>query len=204
MGYKGTKSRKNYSRPRRTPRPPFDNFPDTRAVIASVFPFGRAFRKNTKPCMFALGIQWFTPLEVFSEAIHQYSESDVLELKPERPSDITGIRVNYKIDTFFDQPSNNLEATIRTIILLNERRFVEFFNKAQLITNRMHALELLPGIGKNHTKSIVSERKSLPFTSLDDLEERTKLLDTVPILTKRVLLELTESQKHCLFTKRRT
>ena len=44
----------------------------------------------------------------------------------------------------------NLDVVIRDAIKSNEKRFVEFFNKAAPINTRRHQIELLPGIGKKH------------------------------------------------------
>src|SRR3989338_333287 len=39
---------------------------------------------------------------------------------------------------------------LKQLVEANEQRFIEFFNKAQPLTTRMHQFELLPGVGKKH------------------------------------------------------
>ena len=55
---------------------------------------------------------------------------------------------------------------IQTIVLEDEARFIRYFNEAGPITTRMHALELLPGIGKKLMWAVLNERKKGPFKRL--------------------------------------
>lgn len=57
-----------------------------------------------------------------------------------------------------------LPEAIRKIVMDKERVFVEFFNIAEPITLKLHALELLPGIGKRSMWLILDERKKRPLT----------------------------------------
>ena len=45
------------------------------------------------------------------------------------------------------------------MIAENESRYVTYFNELQPLTPRLHALELIPGIGKTFMRQIVSERE---------------------------------------------
>lgn len=96
-----------------------------------------------------------------------------------------------------------LELVVKEIVIKNESKYVEFFNKAQPLTTRMHILELLPGLGKKHMWEIIEERKVEPFKSFVDLKSRVKLLpDPVKIVVKRVLSELQGDEKYNLFVGR--
>ena len=80
---------------------------------------------------------------------------------------------------------------VEEIVKNNEQRFIKFFNMAPPITNRLHSLELLPGIGKKHMWEIIEERQRQPFESFENLKHRVKgLPDPVKMITKRVLDEL--------------
>ncbi|MCD6263853.1 DUF655 domain-containing protein [Candidatus Bathyarchaeota archaeon] len=94
-----------------------------------------------------------------------------------------------------------LPSIIETIIKDQEKRFVEFFNRSQPITPRMHALELIPGIGKKLMWQILNQREVRAFESFDDLRERTNLPDPVKMLARRVLEELSGDEKYRLFTR---
>ncbi len=51
-----------------------------------------------------------------------------------------------------------LAAAVEKIVLNRESWFINFFNTAQAITPRMHALELIPGIGKKYMWQILDEK----------------------------------------------
>ncbi len=97
---------------------------------------------------------------------------------------------------------NELENTVGDIIQKNEKRFVDFFNKAYPLTTRQHSLELLPGIGKKHMWEILDRRKEKPFESYADLQTRIKLLpDPKKTVVRRILVELQDSDKYYLFVQ---
>jgi len=91
---------------------------------------------------------------------------------------------------------------IQTIILEDEPRFIRYFNEAGPITTRMHALELLPGIGKKLMWAVLNERKKGAFKSFADLMERVKgLHNPEKLITRRVEDELMDDRiKYRVFT----
>jgi putative nucleotide binding protein len=91
---------------------------------------------------------------------------------------------------------------LENIILLDEQRYVHFFNDAHPITNRLHMLELLPGIGKKLMWAIIDERKKGNFTSLDEIHKRIGSLHSPQkIISHRIIDELKdENIKYRLFT----
>ncbi|MBN1236311.1 MAG: DUF655 domain-containing protein [Methanotrichaceae archaeon] len=112
--------------------------------------------------------------------------------------------VNRRID--YPELSNNakleLSYQIPSIVLDNEARFIRYFNEAGPITTRMHALELLPGIGKKLMWAVLKERKKGPFKSFADLMERVKgLHNPEKLIAKRVEDELMDERiKYRVFT----
>ncbi|MCK5408927.1 MAG: DUF655 domain-containing protein, partial [Candidatus Heimdallarchaeota archaeon] len=68
------------------------------------------------------------------------------------------------------------------------------------ITNRIHSLQLIAGIGKKLMWEIIDDRKRLPFLSFSDIEERVKISDIRKMIMNRIMQELEEEQKHRLFT----
>jgi putative nucleotide binding protein len=96
-----------------------------------------------------------------------------------------------------------LEFVIKDLVTKNQAKFVDFFNKAQPLTTRMHVLELLPGLGKKHMWEIVEERKVEPFKSFEDLKKRVKLMpDPHKIVIKRIISELLGNEKYNIFVGR--
>ncbi len=89
---------------------------------------------------------------------------------------------------------------MKTLVKNKEEYFVDFFNRAQPITIRMHQLELLPGLGKKHMNAIIEVREDEPFTSFEDIKTRVKLIpDPEKVVIRRLLLEMEGKEKHRLF-----
>lgn len=112
--------------------------------------------------------------------------------------------VNRRIEYPDLSNSAKLELTyqIQSIVLENEARFIRYFNDAGPITTRMHALELLPGIGKKLMWAVLNERKKGAFKSFADLMERVKGLHYPErLIAKRVEDELVDDRiKYRIFT----
>jgi putative nucleotide binding protein len=94
-----------------------------------------------------------------------------------------------------------LSGTIEKIVVNREKWFINFFNTAQAITPRMHALELIPGIGKKYMWQIIDERERKPFQNLDDLQNRANMPTPSKLITRRILEELAGESKYRLFTR---
>lgn len=95
-----------------------------------------------------------------------------------------------------------LPYVLESIIKDNEERFIKVFNSAKPITTRLHALDLLPGIGKKLMWAIVEERKRGEFADFADLTKRVKgLHHPEKILAKRIEDEIIEENiRYRLFT----
>jgi putative nucleotide binding protein len=97
---------------------------------------------------------------------------------------------------------SELPHAVRMVVEERQQEFIDFFNKAQPMSTRMHALELLPGVGKKHMWEIIEARDQAPFTSFDDIKARVKLLpDPKKAITQRILNEIEGKEKHNLFVK---
>ena len=94
-----------------------------------------------------------------------------------------------------------IEPAIKKIIKEREADFIEFFNKSQPLSTRMHSLELLPGLGKKLMWEIVEDRRGDPFKNFEDLRKRIKTIDPEKLIMKRILKELDGEEKYNLFVK---
>ena len=84
----------------------------------------------------------------------------------------------------------------------NEKRFIEFYNNSGPISLRAHQLELLPGIGKRHTREILEEREKEPFTDFKNIKERVSSVpDPKKAIIERILFELEEGDRYKLFVR---
>ncbi|MEM3608150.1 MAG: DUF655 domain-containing protein [Candidatus Bathyarchaeia archaeon] len=175
------------------------------AYVLDVIPYGRGGRDRGGRLLTStaqvLGEKYFTLLEVQlrPEAIVDLGEK--LYIGKNRREKV--LRVIGRID-FRDLTASakaELETLLERIVSIQEARFLEFFNKSSAVTPRMHALELIPGIGKKSMWQIVKERERRPFSSFIDLKERGGVPDPHKLIAKRILEEVSGSSKYRIFTR---
>lgn len=94
---------------------------------------------------------------------------------------------------------DELLKVLRVIVENKAQLFTEFFNKAEPLTLKLHALELLPNIGKKTLKTILEERKKEPFKDLRDIEQRVGIKDVIGIIVERIIKEIQGGEKYYLF-----
>lgn len=91
---------------------------------------------------------------------------------------------------------------IKKVTEKKEKEFVDFFNKSEAINKRFHQIELLPGLGKKHTKEIIKQRQEKLFESFEDMKKRVpNLPDPQKSIEKRMFKELTQTERYNLFVK---
>jgi len=148
-----------------------------------------------------IGEGFFTLLEALVKEGVLLKAHDRVYVGKEAREEITYIigRVGYEELTA--AAKMELGTVISRIVLNREKWFINFFNTARAVTPRMHALELIPGIGKKYMWQVINEREKKPFESFDDLQKRTELPNPVKLVTKRVLEELAGDSKYRLFTR---
>ena len=95
-----------------------------------------------------------------------------------------------------------LSGVVDKIVTENEKKFVDYLNNAQPLTPRIHALELIPGIGKTYMKAILEERDKKKFENFKDLQERIGFKEPKNQITKRIMEEITGETRLNLFVKR--
>lgn len=110
-------------------------------------------------------------------------------------------RLNY--ETISPAAKSELPFVLENIIKKDEKRFVDFFNKADSITTRLHQLELLPGVGKKTMWAIIDERKKKEFESFSEIAERVKgLQHPEKLIINRIVQELQNPKsKYKIFVK---
>jgi putative nucleotide binding protein len=165
------------------------------------YPFDNRPAHRKTPVAQAIGTDRFTLLELVPKKevfVQPYEEVYIGEGKREKIHHIMGKLPSDKLTT---TASAELEFVLKDLVKKKEADFVEFFNKAQPLTMRMHVLELLPGFGKKHMWEILEVRKESPFVSFEDMKKRVKLLpDPEKAIVKRIIQELSGNEKHHLFT----
>jgi putative nucleotide binding protein len=181
-----------------------DDGPGT-AVVLDFLPNGRPgddrpqYQKN--PVAYALGEEEFRLYEFELEEDERLVIGDRL---PVEGDERVASRREVAHDDLPGGAQSELEYAVTEIVEEDERRFVDFYNDAQAITTRLHALNLLPGIGKKLRNNVLDERKRKPFESFEELEDRVSGLHNArEVLVERVMEELTEEElKYRIFARR--
>jgi putative nucleotide binding protein len=148
-----------------------------------------------------IGEEFFTLLEALIKEGAALKPNDRVYVGKEAREEVTYIigRIGYEELTV--SAKTELPSVISRIVLNREEWFIDFFNNARAVTPRMHALELIPGIGKKYMWQVINERERKPFESFDDLQKRTEIPNPVKLITKRVMEELSSDSKYRLFTR---
>lgn len=105
-------------------------------------------------------------------------------------------------DKISSSAQSELEMVVENIVTDNESKFVEYLNNAQPLTPRIHALELIPGIGKIYMKNMIQEREKKKFESYLDLQERVGFKEPIKHISERIMDEITGESRMNLFVKR--
>lgn len=176
---------------------------ESRIFVLDYLPEGKGFgqSKQREPTIQGIGSKWFSLLEMTVDnkgTFENLSELDLPQTSESTP--IRQVKRRISVNDLTNTGYENLNEAIHLIINKNEKRFVSFFNKAQPITNRIHSLQLIPGIGKKLMWEILAARKGMPFVSFKDIEERVKISDIRKMIFNRIIQELEEEEKHRLFT----
>jgi putative nucleotide binding protein len=154
------------------------------------------------PVAQALGVEFLTLLELIPKREIFLQPHQEVYIGEGKRDNIHHIKGRISPEKLTSTARGELLHAIEKAVEEKEAKFVEFFNKAQPLSMRMHQLELLPGLGKKHMWEVITERKGKPFTSFEDLKERVKLLpDPKNIIIKRILSEIEGKEKYRVFTK---
>ena len=97
---------------------------------------------------------------------------------------------------------NDLPSIVEKIVIDKEKRFIDYINTAQPVTPRIHALELIPGIGKTYMLTIIKEREKRKFESFLDLQNRVGLRDPAKLIVKRIIDEIAGQARMNLFVRK--
>jgi len=163
-------------------------------------PTGRAGYR-TGALIQCVGEEFFTLLEALVKEGLVLKPQDRVYVGKENRDQVTYIIGRIGYEELTAAAKAELPPTVGKIVQNREAWFVNFFNTARAITPRMHALELIPGIGKKYMWQMINEREKKPFQSYEEIKKRTELPDPVKLITKRVMEELEADSKYRLFTR---
>ncbi|USN45282.1 MAG: DUF655 domain-containing protein [Candidatus Woesearchaeota archaeon] len=177
------------------------------AVVLDFLPNGYPFDKRPMhvktPIVQAIGTASFALFELTPKKGIFLQPHEEVYIGPDKRDKIHHIAGRVSMSKLTHTAKAELTHVVKLLVERNQQRFVEFFNKAQPLSTRMHSIELLPGVGKKHMWEIIEERRVEPFKSFADIKTRVKLLsDPEKLVIKRILDELSGNEKHQLFVER--
>ena len=158
-------------------------------------------RRMAAPTVQVIGETYFTLLEAELKLGASAAPHERIYVGRERREKIERVMGRISYQELTASAKAELEPVLEELIKNQEDRFVAFFNVSQPVTPRMHALELLPGIGKKSMWQIVNAREKKQFVSFKDIQERTSISDPVRIVARRIVDELGGEGKYRLFTR---
>lgn len=165
-----------------------------------VFAKGRQILREV-PIVQLVGEDYFTLLEAVVKEGVSISIRERIYIGKDVREKIEFVKGRIKYEDLTSAAKAELPGVIEEIVRKHEAKFTEWFNKASAVTPKMHAFELLPGIGKKYTQQILKERERGVFKDFNDLQQRTGIPDPVKVIAKRILEEIQTEPKYRLFTR---
>ena len=150
----------------------------------------------------AIGKNRLTILEILGIPNSTFEIGEKIYIGKEGRTKVLSVLGKMDYDKISSSAQNELETVIENIVTENESKFVEYLNNAQPLTPRIHALELIPGIGKIYMKNMLEEREKKKFESYLDLQERVGFKEPIKHISERIMDELTGESRMNLFVKR--
>ena len=175
------------------------------AYVLDFLQYGRPVADKSRhlalPTVQVIGETYFTLLEAEVRSGAPVSLHERVYIGKDRREKINRIMGRIGYNDLTANAKAEVLSVLEELIGNQEQRFVAFFNNSQAITPRMHALELLPGIGKKSMWQIINARDKKPFSNFKDLQDRTSVGDPIKVIAKRILDELTGGEKYRIFSR---
>jgi len=150
----------------------------------------------------AIGEDHLTLLEVLGIPNSSFEIGEKIYIGKDGRTKVLSVLGKMEYDKISSSAQSELPTVIQTIVTANESKFVDYLNNARPLTPRIHALELIPGIGKTYMKTMLEEREKKKFESYQDLQDRVGFKDPVKHISERIMDEITGESRMNLFVKR--
>lgn len=173
---------------------------DDYVIVLDFLQHGKPSDRRAEPVAQCVGDKFFNLLEVAIKEGVAVKTKDTLYIGENKRDQVKYIRGRISYSELTSYAKDTLQEVVQELVEKDEKRFVGVFNKSSSLTTRMHSLELLPGIGKRHLWDILNGRKSKPFESFKEVQERVPMLpDPKKMIIKRIFNEFEEKDRHRLF-----
>ena len=149
----------------------------------------------------AIGEERLTLLEILGIENSTFNVGEKIYIGKEGRTKVQSVLGKMDYTKISDSAKNEIPGVVESIVTENEKKFVDYINNAQPLTPRIHALELIPGIGKTYLNIIIKEREKVQFESFDDIEKRAGLKEPRKHLSQRIIEEISGETRMNLFVK---
>lgn len=149
-----------------------------------------------------IGEEHLTLLELLGIQNMNFEVGERVYIGREGRDKVISVLGRLEYDDISQSAKNDLPTIVEQIVLRNEKRFVDYINNAQPVTPRIHALELIPGIGKTYMLNIIKQREKKRFESFVDLQSRVGLREPAKLIVKRIIDEIAGQARMNLFVRK--
>ena len=150
----------------------------------------------------AIGEDRLTLLEILGVPNSTFEVGERIYIGKDGRTKVLSVLGKMDYDHVSSSAQSELESVVENIVTTNESKFVEYLNNARPLTPRIHALELIPGIGKTYMKTMLEEREKKKFESYQDLQDRVGFKEPIKHISERIMDEITGQSRMNLFVKR--
>lgn len=170
------------------------------AIVLDYLPYGYPLEGRMMPLAQAIGTQNLTLLQLVPRKGTRLELKEKVYIGEGKRDKIYYILGRLPREKLTQTAKLQLQDFVTGMLNENEKKFVEFFNKAEPINTRLHQLELLPGFGKKHTQEVLKARKEKEFTDFEDIKKRIPSLpDPKKAVERRIIQELENLERHSVF-----
>jgi putative nucleotide binding protein len=173
------------------------------AYVLDFVPRGKSkiIKEREGPLIQAIGEDRLTLLEILAASSSEFRPGERIPIGKENRVKIVSVLGKLDFSELSNEARNELEPVLEQMIGQNESKYIAYFNELQPITPRLHALELIPGIGKTFMKQIVNQREKKKFESFEELERRIGLREPIRLIAKRIVEELSGGSRILIFVR---
>ncbi|HJT48711.1 MAG TPA: DUF655 domain-containing protein [Nitrososphaeraceae archaeon] len=150
----------------------------------------------------AIGEEHLTLLELLGIQNMSFEVGERLYIGREGRDKVVSVLGRLEYRDISQSAKNELTNIVEKIVVANEKRFVDYINMAPPVTPRIHALELIPGIGKTYMMTIIKEREKKKFESFAEIQNRVGLRDPAKLIAKRIIDEIAGEERRNLFVRK--
>jgi putative nucleotide binding protein len=150
----------------------------------------------------AIGEEHLTLLELLGIQNMSFEVGERLYIGREGRDKVVSVLGRLEYRDISQSAKNELTNIVEKIVVANEKRFVDYINMAPPVTPRIHALELIPGIGKTYMMTIIKERDKKKFESFTEIQNRVGLRDPAKLIAKRIIDEIAGEERRNLFVRK--